>query len=224
MLIAVEGADGTGSTTHTEIIASKFREYYGDDRVYSTCEPSGNPIGKLIREVLRDGGPMADSDVMQHLFRADRIVHFREEIWPRLCEGVHVVTDRYVLSTVVYQSVAELSPRMNGKRWPGVVCDMKKLWREILNRDQIHDADVVLVLDLDEDTAKKRREERGLAEEVYEKEDTQIMVREGYRRWVENGGGDIPFRYFLVDADGTVDEVADRCWRTILDRFGGKLP
>lgn len=223
MFIAVEGADGTGTTTQADRLVARMSETYGAERVWKTCEPTDGPVGVLIRGMLKAGGKGVHNDTVRYLFRADRIEHFRNEIRPRLMEGVHVVTDRYLLSTLVYQTVAELRPSMSPKRWPSIIDGMKRMWREMINRDEIYDADMTLVLHLDPGKASGRIGDRGQKREIYEEYTFQQKVSDAYRLWVENDGGDIPFRYFLVAADGDINTVHERCCNLFKERFG-KMP
>lgn len=223
MLIAIEGADGTGTTTQVDKLAVRMMNHYGADRVWKTFEPSDGQIGRLIRKSLRGDIDRFHNDAIRHLFRADRIEHFRNEIRPRLMSGDHVITDRYLLSTLVYQTVADLKPSVNPKKWPVIIDEMKKLWREMLNRDDIYDADLTIVLHLDPDKASGRIDDRNVSREIYEKMSFQRNVSNAYRLWTKGGGGDIPFRYFLVDADSDVDTVTDRCLSVFEDRFGERL-
>jgi dTMP kinase len=95
-LIALEGIDGAGTTTQAELL----RDRRG---FVMTREPSHGRIGRLIRELLANSD--TDERAMALLFAADRLDHVRSEIWPHQAEGRHVVTDRYVLSSIAYQSV-----------------------------------------------------------------------------------------------------------------------
>ena len=74
--------------------------------VHTTAEPSKGPIGVLIRQML--GGDRARTAIHRELallFAADRLDHMAREIEPQLAAGVDVVSDRYVLSSLVYQSL-----------------------------------------------------------------------------------------------------------------------
>jgi dTMP kinase len=73
-----------------------------------TREPSGGPIGAQIRLVLtqRIALPQdTQAEVMTLLFAADRLDHVASEIVPRLRDGYVVISDRYDLSSLAYQSI-----------------------------------------------------------------------------------------------------------------------
>jgi dTMP kinase len=119
--IALEGIDGSGTTLQTERLARALRD--SGHTVLETREPSDGSIGRLVRERLRaSGSPPPDPGAMALLFAADRIDHLAREIEPALARGHTVVCDRYVLSSLAYQSieceerwVASINARA---RWP----------------------------------------------------------------------------------------------------------
>jgi dTMP kinase len=106
--IVFEGIDGAGTTTQACQAASHLRSC--GRKVHLTCEPSTGAIGKLLREVLRSGGgdlggsPMNPAAVAL-LFAADRLEHVQKEVTANLKAGCSVICDRYVISSLAYQSV-----------------------------------------------------------------------------------------------------------------------
>ncbi|HYY53573.1 MAG TPA: dTMP kinase, partial [Myxococcales bacterium] len=108
--IALEGLDGSGTTTQAERIASVLRAQ--GRRVLLTREPSDGPIGTLIRLALtgrlglpQRSGPLTE-EALALLFAADRVDHLAAVIEPALERGELVVCDRYVLSSLAYQGSA----------------------------------------------------------------------------------------------------------------------
>lgn len=112
LFIVFEGIDGAGTTTQAQQTATWLRER--GERVHVTGEPSTGPVGTLLRQVL--GGRLVAKDLdgrpqpmnpatVALLFAADRLDHLQNEIQPHLDEGTHVLCDRYVLSSLAYQSV-----------------------------------------------------------------------------------------------------------------------
>lgn len=102
LFIAVEGLDGSGSSTHAALLAGLLeKEGY---RVFLTKEPTNNLIGGLIRAQLT-GEWQAEAEALQLLFTADRAQHLRHEIVPALEAGRIVITDRYVFSAIAYGSL-----------------------------------------------------------------------------------------------------------------------
>lgn len=102
-LIVIEGIDGAGSTTQSEMLLARLKRA-GVPAVF-TSEPSKGPIGRLLREHLGRavelGGPQAEALA----FAADRMDHVASEIVPALARGDTVITDRYYLSSLAYQAL-----------------------------------------------------------------------------------------------------------------------
>jgi dTMP kinase len=110
-LIALEGPDGSGKTTQAARLARWLGEGLGRDVV--TCrDPGGTPLGERIRPVLleRSSTPIGMTAEML-LYMACRSQLIEEVIGPAMRRGAIVVTDRFLLSNVVYQGYAGgLSP------------------------------------------------------------------------------------------------------------------
>ena len=103
--IAFEGIDGSGKSTQVKLLAHKLESL--GHKVYTTCEPTSGPIGKLIRDIFNHRYE-ADHRVIAGLFVADRLEHILNEkngMLKMLKEGYTVITDRYYFSSYAYHSV-----------------------------------------------------------------------------------------------------------------------
>jgi dTMP kinase len=115
LFIILEGLDGAGTTTQ----AKKLHNYLQRKGLsaWPTNEPTDEPVGKLIRDSIsgritspRTGRRIGFSEgALCLLFAADRLEHSRE-IEKRRARGTHVVCDRYVLSSIAYQSLDRSIP------------------------------------------------------------------------------------------------------------------
>jgi len=101
IFIVLEGADGTGKSTHAAMLG-EYLKANGRD-VVVTQEPTNGEIGRMIRRVL-SGELKVTPRALALLFTADRAEHVAKEIAPALAAGKVVISDRYYHSTVVYQS------------------------------------------------------------------------------------------------------------------------
>jgi thymidylate kinase (EC 2.7.4.9) len=155
--VAIEGIDGSGKSTVISHLAGIL------PRVYVTREPSGGPIGRLIKEWALRGGS-SDPHVDALLFAADRIEHYRREVKPKLMEGFLVVTERYVESSIAYQGAA------------GVPIDFIKYINSLVPKP-----DLTVILDVDPQIAVERISRRGGAEK-FEHAAFLRRVREIYLR------------------------------------------
>jgi dTMP kinase len=104
IFIAIEGIDGSGTTTHSKRLAEWIE--LQNIPVLLTHEPTDSEIGKLIRHVLRDKNIPPATDAL--LFAADRVDHTQHQIIPALNKGFVVISDRYVESSIAYQSSSGL--------------------------------------------------------------------------------------------------------------------
>lgn len=103
--IAFEGCDGSGKTTVSKWLVDQLnREGY--PAVY-TREPGGSRIAEEIRTIILDP-ENTEEDVRTEalLYAASRRQHLVEKVLPQLEAGIHVITDRFVFSSLVYQGYA----------------------------------------------------------------------------------------------------------------------
>jgi dTMP kinase len=196
--IVLEGIDGSGTTTQASLLVAELSRR-GVEAV-ATCEPTPGPVGKLIRSALKrelatDAGtprPLAWTS-MALLFAADRLDHVESFIAPALARGTTVVCDRYVLSSLSYQSAT--SPE-----GPGAL-----EWIRSLNSRALR-PELTIVLDVPEDVARARRESRGGPPELFEVQELQRQLAALYARAEEL----LPGERVVHVADGPVDTVAAR--------------
>ncbi len=198
LFIALEGVDGAGTTTHTQLLAAGLR-----DRglpVRATREPSDGPIGMMLRQILTGrivvtgmhGGRPPSWTTMALLFAADRVDHIEAEVQPNLMDGVTVLTDRYDYSSVAYQSIT------------GGGDEESVNWVKQLNR-HARRPDLTLILDIPPDVAAKRRIERAGGRELYDDDELQEALAEFYTKIDAHFPND---KIVHIDADRPVVDVA----------------
>jgi dTMP kinase len=104
--VVLEGLDGAGTTTQMKLLAERLgRE--GRPH-FATWEPTDGPVGRLIRCVLHREIP-ARPETVALLFAADRTEHIHAPdvgIAARAARGEIVISDRYLFSSLAYQSQA----------------------------------------------------------------------------------------------------------------------
>jgi dTMP kinase len=173
VFIVVEGIDGSGSTTHTKLLGKALRQR--GLKVLETCEPSPGPIGSMIRQVLSRRlfvpdatGPRGFAwSTMALLFAADRMDHLDSTIVPALRDGAVVLSDRYDLSSLAYQSVTAPSGE---KVVP---------WIRELNAAALR-PDLTVVIDVPVEVAEERRRSRGGLEEMFDAKELQSRLAAVY--------------------------------------------
>ena len=100
----LEGIDGAGTTTQLTLIKKKISdENYKGPGIFTTFEPTSNPIGKFIRQCLKNPNFQPTSFTYTQLFACDRREHLIHEILPEIKKGHKVICDRYLMSSLVYQ-------------------------------------------------------------------------------------------------------------------------
>ena len=99
--IVIEGIDGAGTTTQAKLLASNIKN------AIFTFEPSNNPIGLFIREILK-GQIVVNESSLPYLFSADRTEHLfgQSGVIENINNGKIVICDRYFFSSIAYQSLS----------------------------------------------------------------------------------------------------------------------
>ena len=128
--IVLDGIDGSGTSTHSKLLFG-FLELF-NLKVYLTQEPSSNEIGLLIRKYLKNKDIPPSTDAL--MFAADRDLHYRNEIKPKLDQGYIVISDRYVESSLIYQSLQSQEISLE--------------WVKVLNKFATP-PDLTIILDID---------------------------------------------------------------------------
>jgi dTMP kinase len=102
--VVLEGLDGAGTTTQMELLESALTSR--GRRCHTTWEPTDGPLGQEIRRALRRQKAVHPL-TLAFLFAADRNEHVHEPqsgILAHLARGELVITDRYLFSSLAYQS------------------------------------------------------------------------------------------------------------------------
>lgn len=99
--IVLEGLDGAGTTTQTRRLHEYFTKRGSDS--FPTCEPTPEPVGAFTRSLLSGDAPPPQR-VLGLLFAADRLQH-SATIRNHLAGGRHVLCDRYIFSSMAYQTL-----------------------------------------------------------------------------------------------------------------------
>lgn len=103
--IVFEGLDGAGTTTQANLLNEKFK--LNNISCVNSCEPTRGFIGRAIREVL-SGEITVASGTIAKLFVSDRHEHIYNPdkgIISRCKAGSFVISDRYLFSSLAYQSL-----------------------------------------------------------------------------------------------------------------------
>ncbi len=195
LFIILDGIDGVGTTTHSKLLAG-FLSLKGL-KTYLTQEPSSSEIGKLLRIYLKDKRIPASTDAL--LFAADRVLHYKNEIKKKLEEGYIVISDRYIESSIAYQSSQSDEITIE--------------WIENLNLFA-GEPDLTIILDIDPKISLSRKNQ-----EFLEKfEDTSLLdkVRRVYLTRAEKLG------YPIINTNNIIELVQTEIQKIVLDKLTEK--
>jgi len=195
--IVLEGIDGCGKSTQIPVIIKYFLDKDKYNHILVTREPYKK---RDIRKILRiDNSPYTQAEKLAELFIEDRREHIKELIEPALNKGIHVVSDRYKYSTIVYQSVQGLP------------------MQELIDKHKdMPTPDLVLIFDVPVSVARERMKKDLRKEHKFEADkEFQEKVRQRYLEMLEIFSGE---KIVIVDASKSIDEVG---WevRKILDKY-----
>jgi len=189
--LVLDGIDGCGSSTHSKLLKG-YLESNGF-KVYLTQEPSNNEIGKLLREFLKDSKIPPTTDAL--LFAADRDLHW-SDIKKKLDEGMIVISDRYIESSIVYQSLSS--------------DDISMEWVKAINKFA-GKPDLTIILDVDPKVSLARKPDQ----ELEKFEDTSFLekVRSLYLSRAKEE------RYHIVNSDDVIEIVQEKIQKIVMDKF-----
>ena len=197
--LAVEGVDGVGKSTLLAGLRERF-EAAGRE-VIVVREPGGTPLGEAVRNLLlRDAAIPIGAEAQMLLFLASRVQLWEEHIASTLAKGAVVLSDRFYLSTIVYQGIAgELGEARATEVCHTVLGD---------RRPDLH-----LILELSEAEAARRRAERADEEpdRFEEKQAFLEKVRAGFETTVGIPGD----RIERLSAEGDRETVLERVWKVV---------
>ncbi|WP_339318180.1 dTMP kinase [Paenibacillus sp. FSL R10-2734] len=201
--ITLEGGDGSGKTTVLGRVAAYLQNRSMPYRI--TREPGGIEIAEKIRSIILDPAHTAmDARTEALLYAASRSQHLAEVVEPALREGLTVLCDRFVDSSLVYQGHA---------RGLG----MEEVWS--INRFAIGDRmpDLTFYLDVDPEIGLSRiaaNQEREVNRLDLESLSFHQKVREGYQLLVQAN----PDRIVVLDANRPIHMVEQDIMRTLEER------
>jgi dTMP kinase len=189
--IVLEGGEAAGKSTQAALLAGRLNAVL-------TREPGGTAVGEALRRLLLDLplAPVSRAEAL--LMLAARAQHVAEVIDPALAHGDDVVCDRYSGSTLAYQgygrglslaALREMNSWATGQRAP----------------------DIVVLLDLPVTVARQRLGSTSPDRIEAEGDAFLERVREGFCQLAASD----PLHWRVVDATGTIDEVAERVWKAV---------
>lgn len=188
-LIALEGPDGCGKSTQLDLLSDWLRK--GGHEVISTKEPTDNPIGKILKNALL-GEIDLSLEAEALLFASDRAQHFHEVIRPNVEMGKIVVTGRYILSSLAYQTSRGLEQK----------------WVEKIN-EKVIKPDITILIDISPEIGLERKKSSRNPDQFEKDLELQKEVRETYKRIAKEK--DIP----IIDGSMSRERVQGQIRREV---------
>ena len=198
--IVLDGMDGAGKSSQLGPLVEWLR---ASGREVVTCrDPGSTAVGDAIRAILLDRHDLSLNPTSEMLlYMAARAQLVAEVVAPALARGAWVVSDRFLLSNIVYQGHA-------GGLDPATIRSVGGVATGGLAPD------LVLVLDLDLVTA-SRRLDRPLDKLESRGDAYRQRLRDGY---LGEAGAD-PERIRVIDATGTPNAVTAAVRGAVTSRF-----
>lgn len=202
--ITLEGGEGGGKSTQLSLLSGAFEKSHLPQ--FTTREPGGTTGAESIRRLLVEGAADAWDPMSETiLFMAARIDHVRKKILPALRDGTHVICDRFMDSTLVYQGFGK------GLGQPFI---------EFLHHFTLGNLmpDLTLILDIPPEQGLKRAGARRGTETRFEDMDISFhhQVREGFLRIAHEQ----PARCAVIDATQSTSDVHHAIVETVKTRLG----
>ncbi|WP_168188783.1 dTMP kinase [Thermoflavimicrobium daqui] len=200
LFVSFEGPEGAGKTTQIMLVRN-FLQAQGIPCV-TYREPGGTRIGDAIREILLNPEltEMKPRTEML-LYAASRAQLVEQEILPALTKGYTVLCDRYVDSSIVYQSI--------GANWE---------LEEVIAVNQIATGNLkphrTYLLDLPVELSQKRLQARNQRDRMELKDVSfHSRVREGYLSLAKKE----PERFRMIKAIGNIEDIGKQIANDLLD-------
>lgn len=193
--IVLEGLDGAGTTTQLGRIATRLKS--SGRGCHPTAEPTDGPIGRLIRSALRKEVDL-DPCSLALLFAADRNEHLfagNQAIVRLVKEGTVVLCDRYLFSSLAYQSIG---------------CGYDFVYS--LNR-RFPLPEHLFFLDVPPEECQRRIAGRP-GVELFERIELQQEILRHYRRGMDSLAGSAT-RVTIVDGMLPIAEVEEKIWSVL---------
>lgn len=199
LFITFEGPDGSGKTTvSTAVVEKLLKEGY---QVKYTREPGGSKIAEEIRDVILDPkNTEMDARCEALLYAASRRQHLVEKVLPALEEGITVISDRFIDSSLAYQGVGR-----------GIGVDEVYAINMFAVEGKMPDKTIYLSIDAKTGLDRINANRTSLDRLDAESEDFHNKVHEGYEMVVEK----YKDRMIVIDASKDVDSVIEEAYQSV---------
>jgi dTMP kinase len=193
--IVLEGLDGSGTSTQLRLLDERLQQ---EARPHAaTWEPTDGQIGRMLRSILAQE-TRAHPRTIALLYAADRSEHVHEPqtgILARTRRGELVISDRYLFSSLAYQTLECETDFVIGLNagFPLPQC--------------------LIFIDTPVDVCQERLSHRGKPE-LYDGLSFQSRVRESYLRVIEQYAG-TDMQVSLLDGNRPAGLIHGEIWKIL---------
>jgi len=211
--INLEGIDGAGKTTQLSMAKPKI-----DVPCHFTREATDGPIGKLLRYTYLAGVRKCDERVINMLYAADRFDHITNEedgLLKYLNQGIHVLSDRYYLSSMAYNTYM-MPTEDEVKEMIEHTITMNRYTMETLRPD------LTIYIDLDPEIALQRMHDGRDEASVYETSEKLNKIYRAYQLSMDILRERFNDNIVIVDGNRSAEEIHVDIMSLIHNEFNKK--
>ena len=201
-LIVIEGIDGCGGETHSNFLRDWLTKK-GLKNIRIESPNNSTPVGQTYDKYLHEKFNM-ESDAIFLLCACDVIMN-KSLIENARKEGVFVIADRYITSTIAYQGA-------NGFSFDKAL--------KLVDLMEFPKADAILYIGISPDTSMKRKQkEKGSLDKHEKNEQFLAKVREFYKKEIEKS---VLGEWFVIAGEKSIEKIQEDITRLLSKKFGIK--
>lgn len=157
-LIIIEGTDGSGKQTQTELLYKKMKKIKGEDKIKKISFPNyesraSEPVKMYLAGEFGKTAESVNAYAASVLYSVDRFASFKTEWEEFYNNGGIVISDRYTISNMIHQ-VPKILDKAEREKYLDWLIDLE--WRKI----GIPKPDVVFFLDIPFEFSQKLMQDR----------------------------------------------------------------
>ena len=206
LFITFEGPDGSGKTTVSSVVCERLiQEGY---KIKYTREPGGSRIAEDIRKIILDPNNIEmDARTEALLYAAGRRQHLVDKVLPALNEGITIISDRFIDSSLAYQG------------W-GREIGIEEVYsiNQFAVENNMPYKTLFLNVDVEEGIKRIQKGREFLDRLDQETLDFHYRVYEGYKKVIEK----YKDRMIIIDANRKVEEVIEEAHIILKEIVDGK--
>lgn len=189
--IVIEGIDGCGGQTQTNLL----KKHFGENNILFLSFPAYDTnLGKIIDDFLHKR-IVYNKDIELLIFYAD-ILQFKQEILKALSENKTIICDRYFTSTITYQSL-----------------DNEKSIDKISKLNDIFNLpvpDICFLLDISAEESQKRKANEKGFNKLDRNESNLMFLDNARQQYLKVAKNQIFCKWEIIDGHKPINEVFNK--------------